>query len=92
MAAKKLTVVTDHPEGFSRDMALFWLDAIENQHERVVSIALAGIAYEESLVDEARNPVLGNLFAVIQDATEQLSAIGKLRAMLETLPKEVAHA
>ena len=92
MAAKKLTVVTDHstPE-FSREMALHWLEHINEQHERIVSIALAGIAYEESLIDEARSPVIENLFGVIRDTTDELRAINELRTMLETLPKEVAH-
>jgi hypothetical protein len=86
-------IVTDHSDpgarpGFSRKRALSYLNEIDNKLEKIVSIALASIAYEARLIESARNCVLSNLFLAIKEqAGDETTGINELRKMLEALPE-----
>jgi hypothetical protein len=70
----------------SRDMALSFLNAIEDQLENIVLVSIAALAYQETLSEETRSFIADNLFGVIRDEADRSTAINELRKLLETLP------
>ena len=70
----------------SREVVLYFVDEIEAQLENVVSVSIAALAYQETLIDEARSCIADNLFGVIRDEADRSTAINELRKLLEMLP------
>ena len=87
-----VSIVTDHSTPsppVSRGKALHYIEEVEQQFDRIVSVALAAIAYEESLSKDARNAVLANLFDTIKGKADGgAAAISELRKMFEAQPAE----
>jgi hypothetical protein len=76
----------------SRKMALFWLNAIDEQFNDIASVAIGGLAYQETRFEECKDPVTRSLLRVIQQQTDDSTqASNELRKMLETLPKKETH-
>ena len=90
-------ITTDHSDPgtrpkFSRDLALHWLDGIDEQFSNVASLAIGGRAYQETRIEEYKDPVMLSFLRVIQrQADDSVKICDELRTMLATLPKEVAH-
>ena len=82
-----VSIVTDHSTPIppiSRGKALHYIEEVEQQFDRIVSVALAAMAYEESLSKDARNVVLANLFETIKGKADGGAvAISELRKMFE---------
>ena len=87
----KPTKQTARPK-FSRDMALHWLDDLDEQFSNVASLAITGLAYQATRIEEGKDIVMRNLLQVIQQqADDSVLAGNELRKMLETLPMEEKH-
>ena len=77
---------------FSREMALHRLDGIDEQFSNVASLAITGLAYQATRIEEGKDIVMRNLLQVIQQqADDSVLAGNELRKMLEALPKEANH-
>lgn len=85
-----MALVDTRPQ-FSREMALHWLDGIDEQLSNVASLAIGGRSYQETRVEE--DPVMISFMRVIQQqADDSVQIRNELRTMLEKLPKDVPHA
>jgi hypothetical protein len=77
---------------FSREMALFWLNGLEEQFNDIASVAISGLAYQKTRYEDCKDPVMCSLLRVIQEQTDSsVKVSNELRTMLETLPKEEKH-
>ena len=80
-----VSIVIDHSTPgppVSRGKVLHYIEKVERQFDRIVSVALAAIAYEESLSKDARNAVLANLFDIIKGKADGgAAAVRELRKM-----------
>ena len=97
MAIKERSTKT-HPKRqerrpqLSREMALHRLDGIDEQFSNVASLAITGLAYQATRIEEGKDVVMRNLLQVIQEqADNSVLASNELRKMLETLPVEANH-
>jgi hypothetical protein len=90
-------VTTDHSDQdarpkFSREMALYWLDGLDEQFNNVVCIVLGALAYQETRADDHKDEVVCSLLRIIQGQADDSVKFGnELRKMLATLPKEANH-
>ncbi len=88
-------ITTDHsdPAGrpkFSREMALYWLNGLDEQFNNVVCIVLGALAYQETRRN--KDEVTCSLLRIVQEqANDSVKFGNELRKMLETLPQEEAH-
>jgi hypothetical protein len=77
---------------FSRGMALFYLNDLDEQFNDIASVAISGLAYQRTRAEDHKDPVTISLLRVIQEQTDSsVNVTTELRKMLETLPAEVSH-
>lgn len=90
-------ITTDHSDPgtrpkFSRDLALHWLGALDEQFNNVVCIVLGALAYQETRADDYKDEVTCSLLRIIQEqANDSVKFGNELRKILATLPKEANH-
>jgi hypothetical protein len=92
MAVTKRSTKTNlKPQGapqLSREMALVWLDSLDEQFNNIASVAISGLAYQETRIEECKDPVVCSLLRVIQAQADDSTQIsGELRTLLERLPE-----
>jgi hypothetical protein len=97
MAATKRSTKTnlkpqERSPQLSRGTALFWLDGIDEKFNDIASLAIGGLAYQETRIEEYKDPVVCSLLRVIQSqADDSTHASNELRTRLETLPKDPSN-
>jgi hypothetical protein len=94
-ASSRVAASPDAPNArpkFSRGMALFWLNDLDEQFNDIASVAISGLAYQKTRADDYKDPVTISLLRVIQEQTDSsVNVTNELRKMLEALPAEVPH-
>jgi hypothetical protein len=88
MAATKRSTKTDvKPQEcapqLSRGKGLVWLDGIDEQFSNIASLAISGLAYQATRIEEYKDPVMWSLLRVIQQqADSSTQASNELRTLL----------
>jgi hypothetical protein len=78
----------DRPK-FSQEMALYWLNDLDEQFNDIASVAISGLAYQKTRYEDCKDPVMRSLLRVIQEQTDSsVKVSNELRKMLKSLPKE----
>jgi uncharacterized membrane-anchored protein YjiN (DUF445 family) len=95
-ATKRSTKTSVKPQErspqLSREMALFWLGDLEEQFNDIASVAISGLAYQETRIEEYKDPIVRSLLRTIQQQADDSTQISsELRTLLEKLPEYLAN-
>jgi hypothetical protein len=91
-STKTVTKPQERGPEFSREMALVWLDGLDEQFNNIASVVIGGLAHNAARAEEHKDPVLCGLLRVIQRQADDSTQIsGELRTLLEKLPEDLSN-